>query len=101
MTLDDLTTLGQIVQWLVLTVLSLYTWIAKRQAASAQQLHDLRTRIVALEEHVRHLPDQSAIADLLGDMKAIRAELTGVTDALSPLARALDRINDYLLREKP
>ena len=101
MTLDDLNTLGQIVQWLVLTVLSLYTWIAKRQAASAPQLHDLRTRIVALEEHVRHLPDQSAIADLLGDMNAIRAELTGVKDALSPLARALDRINDYLLREKP
>lgn len=101
MNLQDLNTGLQIVEWLILSILSLYTWIAKRNAASAQQLHDLRTRIVALEEHVRHLPDQSAIADLLGDMKAIRAELTGVKDALSPLARALDRINDYLLREKP
>jgi cell division protein FtsB len=101
MTLHDLNTGLQIVEWLILSVLSLYTWLAKRQAASAHQLLQLSTRIVALEEHVRHLPDQSAIADLLGDMKAIRAELTGVKDALSPLARALDRINDYLLREKP
>jgi hypothetical protein len=88
------------VQWLVLTALGIYTWLSNRQAASALELHQLRTRIVALEEHIRHLPDQSAVTDLLGDMKAMRAELTGVKDALAPLARSLDRINDYLLREK-
>jgi Tfp pilus assembly protein PilN len=88
------------VQWLVLTAIGIYTWLTNRQAASTQQLLELRTRIVALEEHVRHLPDQTAVTDLLGDMKAMRAELTGVKDALAPLARSLDRINDYLLREK-
>ncbi|MGR4973012.1 MULTISPECIES: DUF2730 domain-containing protein [Pseudomonas] len=100
MNLNELNFGFQTVQWLVLTVLALYTWITKRQTASTQELLELRTRIVALEEHVRHLPDPSAITDLLGDMKAIRAELSGVKDALSPLARSLDRINDYLLREK-
>ena len=88
------------VQWLVLTAIGIYTWLTNRQAASTQQLLELRTRIVALEEHVRHLPDQTAVTDLLGDMKAMRAELTGVKDALAPLARSLDRINDYLLREQ-
>ncbi|NBB09331.1 DUF2730 domain-containing protein [Pseudomonas sp. SLFW] len=88
------------VQWLLLTAIGIYTWLTNRQAASTQQLLELRTRIVALEEHVRHLPDQTAVTDLLGDMKAMRAELTGVKDALAPLARSLDRINDYLLREK-
>ncbi|MFL1515275.1 DUF2730 family protein [Pseudomonas prosekii] len=101
MHLNQLNFSFQTVQWLVLTVLALYTWITKRQAASARELLELRTRVIALEERVRHLPDQAAVADLLGDMKAVRAELSGVKDALRPLARSLDRINDYLLREKP
>ncbi|OLF53788.1 DUF2730 family protein [Pseudomonas chlororaphis] len=100
MNLNDLNFGFQSVQWLVLTVLGIYTWMTKRQTASAQELLELRTRIVALEEHVRHLPDQTAVTDLLGDMKAVRAELSGVKEALAPLARSLDRINDYLLREK-
>lgn len=100
MNLNDLNFGFQTVQWLILTVLGVYTFLAKRQAASAQELLELRTRIVALEEHIRHLPDPTAVTDLLGDMKAVRAELTGVKDALGPLARSLDRINDYLLREK-
>ncbi|WP_028684131.1 hypothetical protein [Pseudomonas chlororaphis] len=100
MNLNDLNFGFQTVQWLVLTVLGIYTYLTNRQTASAQELLELRTRIVALEEHVRHLPDQTAVTDLLGDMKAVRAELSGVKEALGPLARSLDRINDYLLREK-
>lgn len=88
------------VQWIVMAVLGFYTWLTNRQAASAQEMMVLRTRIIALEEHVRHLPDHSAVTDLLGDMKAMRSELTGVKDALAPLSRSLDRINDYLLRDK-
>ncbi|KAF2406688.1 MULTISPECIES: DUF2730 domain-containing protein [Pseudomonas] len=88
------------VQWVVMAVLGVYTWFTNRQAASAQEMMVLRTRIIALEEHVRHLPDHSAVTDLLGDMKAMRSELTGVKDALAPLSRSLDRINDYLLRDK-
>lgn len=88
------------VQWLVMTAIGIYTWLTNRHTASTQQLLELRTRIVALEENVRHLPDHTAVTDLLGDMKAMRAELMGVKDALAPLARSLDRINDYLLRDK-
>ncbi|MCO7612886.1 DUF2730 domain-containing protein [Pseudomonas protegens] len=100
MNLEQLNFSFTAVQWVVLTVIGIYTWFTNRQAASAQELLELRTRIVALEEHVRHLPDQTAVTDLLGDMKAVRAELSGVKEALGPLARSLDRINDYLLREK-
>lgn len=100
MNLEQLNFSFTAMQWVVLTVIGIYTWLTNRQAASTQELLVLRTRIVALEEHVRHLPDQTAVTDLLGDMKAVRAELTGVKDALGPLARSLDRINDYLLREK-
>ena len=100
MNLEQLNFSFTAMQWVVLTVIGIYTWLTNRQAASTQELLVLRTRIVALEEHVRHLPDPAAVTNLLGDMKAVRAELTGVKDALAPLARSLDRINDYLLREK-
>lgn len=88
------------VQWVVMAVLGVYTWLTNRQAASAQEMMVLRSRIIALEEHIRHLPDHAAVTDLLGDMKAMRSELTGVKDALAPLSRQLDRMNDYLLRDK-
>ena len=100
MNMEELNFSFTAVQWVVVTALGIYTWFINRQAASGKELLELRTRIVALEEHVRHLPDQTAVTDLLGDMKAVRAELSGVKDALAPLARSLDRINDYLLREK-
>ncbi|NMX60211.1 DUF2730 domain-containing protein [Pseudomonas sp. WS 5079] len=100
MNLEQLNFSFSAMQWVVLTVIGIYTWFTNRQAASAQELLALRTRIIALEEHIRHLPDQTAVTDLLGDMKAVRAELSGVKEALGPLARSLDRINDYLLREK-
>ncbi|MNJ40419.1 hypothetical protein D3C77_353160 [compost metagenome] len=96
MNLDQLNFSFSAVQWVVLTVIGIYSWLTKRQAASAQELLELRTRIVALEERVRHLPDHAAIAELLGDMKAVRAELAG----MQAISRAVDRINDYLLREK-
>lgn len=96
MNLNELDFGFQTVQWLILTVLGIYTWITNRQAASANELLELRTRIVALEERIRHLPDHTAITELLGDMKAVRAQL----DGMQAISRAVDRINDYLLREK-
>ncbi|CAI8989486.1 DUF2730 family protein [Pseudomonas chlororaphis] len=100
MNVDEASFSLKTVQWVVMAVLGIYTWITNRQAASAQEMMVLRTRIISLEEKIQHLPDQTAVTDLLGDMKAMRAELTGVKDALAPLSRSLDRINDYLLRDK-
>ena len=96
MNLNELDFGFQTVQWVVVTVIGIYTWMTNRQAASAQEMLELRTRIVALEERIRHLPDHAAITELLGDMKAVRAELQG----MQAIARSVDRINDYLLREK-
>lgn len=96
MNLTDLNFGFATVQWLMVTAVGIYSWLTARQAASAKELLELRTRIVALEEAIRHVPDQAAIAELLGDMKAVRAELAG----MQAISRAVDRINDYLLREK-
>ena len=40
------------------------------------------------------------LAELAGDMKAIKVEIAGVTKALDPLARAVERMNEYLLNNK-
>lgn len=96
MNLNEINFGFQSVQWLILTVLGIYTWLTNRQAASAKELLELRTRIIALEATVKNMPDHTAIAELLGDMKAVRAELAG----MQAISRAVDRINDYLLREK-
>ncbi|EJT5136978.1 DUF2730 domain-containing protein, partial [Pseudomonas aeruginosa] len=45
-------------------------------------------------------PDSQQLSELAGDMKAMRAELSGLAKALDPLTRSVDRINDYLLSER-
>ena len=86
-------------QWAVLTEAGIYIWFTNRQTGNSQELMDIRTRIAIVEEHVRHLPDLGAVIDLEGDIKAMRAQLTGSKDALASLARSLERINGYLLRK--
>ncbi|HBO2555222.1 TPA: DUF2730 domain-containing protein, partial [Pseudomonas aeruginosa] len=52
------------------------------------------------EQQMLHLPDSQQLSELAGDMKAMRAELSGLAKALDPLTRSVDRINDYLLSER-
>ncbi|MNR17125.1 hypothetical protein D3C85_1337670 [compost metagenome] len=61
-----------------------------------------------LEQRLNHLPDSEQwtelageLADLAGDMKAIKVEIAAVAKALDPLTRSVDRINDYLLTVRP
>ena len=105
MDLDMLIRAGQF----VFTVLvGLYSLSAARKASSkveAQQLAERMAgqdnRILVLEQRIDHLPDSQQLSDLAGDMKAIKAELAGVARELAPLARSVDRINDYLLNARP
>jgi len=89
-----------VAQWLITGGVAIYAWIANRQAANAKEVEELRGRVIALEEQMRHLPDQSLVTDLSGDLKAVRAELQGVRETIAPLVRSVDRINDYLLSHR-
>ncbi|MCY1561739.1 hypothetical protein D9M68_990400 [compost metagenome] len=82
----------------------MFSLSAARKASSkteaqllAQRLTSQDNRILVLEQQVMHLPDSQQMAELAGDMKAVKAELAGVARELAPLARSVDRINDYLL----
>ena len=46
------------------------------------------------------MPDHIVISDMAGDMKALKEQVAGLKDVISPLAKAVDRVNDYLLNTK-
>ena len=88
------------VQWLITVAIGVYSWFMSRQAASAQELLELRTRIVALEEQARHLPSQAAISGLLVSLEAVRSDLSGMRNTIGGVQRSVENINAYLLQEK-
>ena len=87
-------------QYLVSGAVCVYAYLAKRDAANAADVSKLQQRVTALEEQMRHLPDQSVVNELAGDMKAVKVGLESVERAIAPLARSVDRISDYLLTHK-
>lgn len=91
-------------QFVFTVAVGLFSLSASRRASSKAEAEALSarlatqdTRIVTLEQQILHLPDSQQLADLAGDMKAIKAELSGLARELAPLTRSVDRINDYLL----
>jgi hypothetical protein len=82
----------------------LYSWHAARSAATADEAAQLAARLtrqderlLTLEKQVEYLPDHKLVAEMMGDMKAIRTEIAGLARELGPLSRSVDRINDFLL----
>lgn len=94
-------------QFAFTALVGLYTLVTARRSstkAEADQLTDRLSsqdnRLLTLEQQMLHLPDSQQLSELAGDMKAIKAELSGLAKALDPLTRSVDRINDYLLSER-
>lgn len=87
-------------QWVLTSAIGVYSWLIGRQAASAKELLELRMRLTTLEAQVHSVPTSAELQVLAGDLKGVRADLHGVRDAMSANARAVDRINSYLLGQK-
>ena len=88
------------IQWVVITVIGIYSWLIGRQSASSKELLDLRTRITTLETEMRQVPSHGQLNDLMGRLERVDARLEGVASSMQPLTRSLDRINDYLLSHR-
>lgn len=97
---EDIKFYFTVLQWVVTGAVAFFAWYANRQAADADEVTRIKLRVNTLEEQMRHLPDQALVNELAGDMKAVKAELTAIRDSIVPLARSMDRINDYLLNRK-
>lgn len=107
-----------ILQFLLTAGIGLYAWIATRHRATAESLRELErafeqrldkhdSRIATMEERIEHLPSHEDIGKVWGsleslhaDMAAVQTEVRGIRDVIAPLARSVERINDYLLKSK-
>ena len=78
-------------QWVVIGVIGIYSWLVGRQTASAKEM---------LEAEMRALPSHSKLNELMGRLERLDARMEGVVDSMQPISRSLDRINDYLLQHK-
>lgn len=97
---------------LVCTVLiGIYTWIAVGQRAHREQLADLASditkrmghleqEVAAQSERLRHVPTSAQVNQLAVALGELRAELKGVGAHLSAMSARLDRIEDYMARQK-
>ncbi|RSN84441.1 hypothetical protein EA770_02465 [Acinetobacter baumannii] len=80
--------------------LAVYVFISNRQAAKDKELQETKERLSRLEERVSNMPDHQVISVMAGDMKALKESVAGLKDVIAPLAKAVDRVNDYLLNNK-
>ena len=65
----------------------------KRESASAQEMLDLRLRVVEIENAIKDMPSKVEIAQLQGQMNAINQQIVIVQ-------KGVTRIEDYLLDKK-
>jgi len=57
--------------------------------------------LTRVNEQVKHLPTNAELEELVGDVKALKAGMDGMRDALKGITRQLELINEYLLERKP
>lgn len=87
-------------QWVVMAVVGVYTWLIGRQSASGQELMDLRTRIVRLEEQIAQVPTQKQVADMMSKLSSAEAHMSGLNEKFDVVSRRLESINNFLLQNK-
>lgn len=100
MNFNEITFNWQFLQWVVMAVVGVYSWLIGRQSASQKELLDLRIRITQLEETVKSLPTQQHVTKLIEKLSSNEATLTQLSDRLSGLSYQLNNINQFLLKTK-
>lgn len=100
MNLTDLTFSFEAMRWLVVAALGLYSWFIGRQAASAAELLELRTRITTLEAQMAQVPSQQQLHELAANLARLAGSVEAVGARIEPMARGLERVETFLLNQK-
>lgn len=58
-------------------------------------------KLIRLEEQVKHIPSHDQIAEMRGDVQALKAQMESVDAHVKGVHRQLELINQYLLERKP
>lgn len=74
----------------------LKTDVAKLRELMSTEVADIRLLNARLEERVKHLPAGDDVAELSGDVKAIKAQLASLTGTQTAQSLALNRIETWL-----
>lgn len=83
--------------WVVITILGLYTWFINKQSASAQEMLDLRLRVVDMENAIKDMPSKLEIARMEGQIESIKSQLNAANASIALVQRGVTRIENYLL----
>ena len=100
MNLSEMTFNFEAVRWLLIAALGIYSWFIGRQAASAAELLELRTRITKLEVEMKQVPSQKQLHELAVNVAELRGSVEAVGQRIDPLVRVMDRVETHLLNKK-
>jgi len=87
-------------QWVVMAVVGVYTWLIGRQSASQKELLELRTRITTVEAQIKSVPTQSQITELIAKLSRTEAQMHGMQEQIAATYRRTENIEAYLLQKK-
>ena len=95
------------VQWVAITILTLYTWFINKQSASAKEMLDLRLRVVEVENAIKDMPSKLEIARLEGEMRQLNEKITSANErivltntSMEKVERGVTQLTTYLLDNK-
>ena len=100
MSFTDMTFSFDAMRWIVLTAIGIYAWFIGRQSASSAELLELRTRLTTLEAQMAQVPSQSQLHELVATVASLRGSIDTVAARIEPVARSVDRVENYLLNQK-
>lgn len=95
-------------QWLCTGVIAFVLWLRRPGEAAQDDAKKLRThvdatvgklhdRVVRLEHHSAQTPTKVELAELEGEVKAIRTQMANQDVQLLAIQRSVTRIEDFLL----
>lgn len=88
------------VQWLIMAVIGVYTWMVGRASATNKEVVDLRERVVALEVDMKNMPSEATVRELIGQLASLKAYNEGTKQQLDAIQYNINRINEFLLNNK-
>ncbi|WP_312566194.1 DUF2730 family protein [Comamonas sp.] len=86
-------------RWLVMGALGIYSWFIGRQAASAAELLELRTRITTLEVQMKQVPSQQQLHDIATNVARLAGAVDAVNERITPMTRSVERVENFLLHK--
>lgn len=71
----------------------------KKVAEYGVKVSDVNSKVSGIEQTLKYMPSQDEIAELQGDMKAVKANQEATQRDWATIRNSLNRIEDFLLRK--